>query len=284
MEGRMTDRYPLRKRKPMKQPKSKKRTRNAAVGQECQSMYRKHSKGARSPRIPNYNEWKVAEWPENHSSNDETVDEHPIVSHPDPPSTSGGSITRDVTVSTFISKIKEAQDSSVMGSLASGAFKFFDDIGIDYKPLKEAVSSLISHQLKKESLERQKPQWAFETKALRDASIAEVCKYKEKKSHVDSKYKDVQHRYDAITARYDHLKEELKNVEDEKVKCEGERAVTQAEKVETDKLYCTADLKRTIREVGVPEAQVIIKEWETPYNESVDSVNLAKDKFSHLAM
>ncbi|GJY65812.1 hypothetical protein Tco_0468050 [Tanacetum coccineum] len=225
------------------------RADKAAAGQESQSMYRKHSKGARSPRIPNYNEWKVAEWPENHSSNDETVDKHPIVSHPEPPSTSGGSITRDVTVSTFISKIKEAQDSSVMGSLVSGAFKFFDDIGIDYKPLKEAVSSLIK-----------------------------------KKSHVDSKYKDVQHRYDAITARYDRLKEELKNVEDEKVKCEGERAVTQAEKVETDKLYCTADLKRIIREVGVPEAQVSIKEWETPYNESVDRVNLAKDKLSHLAM
>ena len=43
-------------------------------------MYTKQYKGERSPRIPGYNKWKVAQFQENHSSNDETVDEHPIVS------------------------------------------------------------------------------------------------------------------------------------------------------------------------------------------------------------
>ncbi|GKB43036.1 hypothetical protein Tco_0887978 [Tanacetum coccineum] len=54
--------------------------------------------------------WNVAQLRENHSSNGETVDEHPIVSHPEPPSASSGFSTNDVTVSTLISKIKEAQN------------------------------------------------------------------------------------------------------------------------------------------------------------------------------
>ena len=69
-------------------------------------MCGKHPKGERSPRIPGYNKWKVAQLRENHSSNDETVDEHPIVSQTEPPSTSSGFITNDVTVSLLISKIK----------------------------------------------------------------------------------------------------------------------------------------------------------------------------------
>ena len=112
-------------------------------------MYGKHSKGKRSPRIPGYNKWKVSQLRENRSSNDETVDEHPFISQPEHPSTSSGFITNDVTVSILISRIKEAQDSSVMRHLVSNAYKIFDAIGVDYKPLDEVVSSLIRHQFKK---------------------------------------------------------------------------------------------------------------------------------------
>ena len=146
------------------------------------------------------------------------------------------------------------------------------------------VSCLIRRQFNKESLEQQKPHKAFETKALHDKSISEVSKCKEMKSHVENKYKDIQHRCDAIIARVDWLKEELKIVEEEKVKCEGEMAITLAGKVETDKLYCEAELKRKNTEVGVREAQVNIEKWERLYNESVDIVNLTKEKLSHLTM
>ena len=135
---------------------------------------------------------------------------------------------------------------------------FFYAIGVDYKPLKKVVSSLICLQFDKESLEQQKPHKAFETKALYDESMSEVSKYKEKKSRVESKYNDVQHRCDAIIARFDRLKEELKIVEEEKVKCEGEVTITLAEKVQTDNLYCEAEFKRKNRQIGVPEAEANI--------------------------
>ena len=149
----------------------------------------------------------------------------------------------------------------MMSHLSSTAFTFFDAIGADYKPLDEVVCSLIRCQMHKESLEQQKPHEAFEKKDLHDKSISEVSKCKEKKSHVDSMYKDVQHRFDAIITRVDRLQEELKIVEEVKLNCEGERAITQTEIVETDKLYCEAELKWKNAEVGVPEAQVGIEEW-----------------------
>ncbi|GJW09781.1 hypothetical protein Tco_1575608 [Tanacetum coccineum] len=160
-----------------------------------------------------------------------------------------------------------------MCCLASNA-SFFDAIAIDYKPLDEVVDSLIRHQFNKESLEEQKPHKAFKTKALHDGSISEISKYTEKKSCVDGKDKYVQCRYDAIIARLDRLKEELKNVEEEKVKYEGEMAISRDEKVHRDKLYCEAELKKNNTDVGVPEAQASIKEWERLYNESVDRINI----------
>ncbi|PWA78792.1 hypothetical protein CTI12_AA212100 [Artemisia annua] len=104
------------------------------------------------------------------------------------------------------------------------------------------------------------------------------------KSRVDNKYQDVQHLCDAIIPRVDRLKKELKIVEEEKVKCEGKMAITLAGKVETDKLYCEAELKRKDTEVGVREAQVNIEKWQRHYNESVDIVNFTKEKLSHLTM
>ena len=62
-----------------------------------------------------------------------------------------------MTVSLLISKIKEAQDSSVMCRLASNAYKIFDATGVDYKPLEEVVPCLNRRQFHKESLEQQKP-------------------------------------------------------------------------------------------------------------------------------
>jgi hypothetical protein len=50
-------------------------------------------------------------------------------------------------------------------------------------------------------------------------------------------------------------------VEEVKLNCEGERAISQTEIVETDKLYCEAELKLKNAEVGVPEAQAGIEEW-----------------------
>ena len=47
-------------------------------------MCGKNPKGERSPRIPGYNKWKVAQLRENHSSNEENVNEHPIVSQSSP--------------------------------------------------------------------------------------------------------------------------------------------------------------------------------------------------------
>ena len=46
------------------------------------------------------------------------------------------------------------------------------------------------------------------------------------------------------------------------MKCEGEMAITLAGKVETDKLYCEAELKRKNTEVGVCGAQANIERWE----------------------
>ncbi|GKA55725.1 hypothetical protein Tco_0754797 [Tanacetum coccineum] len=162
--------------------------------------------------------------------------------------------------------------------------QLFYAICIDYKPLDEVVDSLIRHQFNKESLEQQKPHKAFETKALHNESISEISKYKEKKSRVDSKDKDVHRRYDAIIACLDRLKEELKHVDEEKVKCESEMVISRAENVQSYKLYCEAESKRENTEVGVREAQASIEEWQRLYNVSVDRVNLTKEKLSHLKM
>ena len=45
------------------------------------------------------------------------------------------------------------------------------------------------------------------------------------------------------------------------MKREAKMAITLAGKVETDKLYCEAELKRKNTEVGVREAQVNIEKW-----------------------
>ncbi|MFS7993303.1 hypothetical protein Hanom_Chr12g01092471 [Helianthus anomalus] len=213
----------------------------------------------------------------------------PDLSKLKPPSRSGGFRTGEELVnllksasSVLISGIKEAANANEMIELSSKAFIYFDSIGIDYMPVYKAVCSVIHRHCDKEALARQKPHYAFDTKALHEQAALEFSEAKERYVRVNRELEDVQCDFDAITAHVKRLYEEIQKGKEKQAKLEAKVAAAKADKVTCDEAYSKAKSKMEDLAPKMSEARKEIEQFERRWKETVEGLNRAMEEASSL--
>ncbi|KAJ0602606.1 hypothetical protein HanRHA438_Chr03g0141721 [Helianthus annuus] len=217
------------------------------------------------------------------------VYQHPDFSKLKPPSRSGGFRTGEELVnllksasSVLISGIKEAANANEMIELSSKAFIYFDSIGIDYMPVYKAVCSVIHRHCDKEALARQKPHYAFDTKALHLQAAFEFSEAKERYVRVNRELEDAQCDFDAITAHVKRLYEEIQKGKEKQAKLEAKVAAAKADKVTCDEAYSKAKAKMEDLAPKMSEARKEIEQFERRWKETVEGLNRAMEETSSL--